>query len=120
MGKTIDEGLWHKLSAEVVTGMREWRQRHPKATLREIETELDKRLGRMRARMLEDLAVQSEAAEWEDRVQAERPVCGQCGTELRERGRHARILDTHGGETIRLERSYGVCPTCQGGVFPPG
>ena len=115
---------WRKMSDEVVAGMREWRKQHPKAKLREIENELDKRLSRMRARMVEDLALQSEAADWQDGEGegelVKPPVCARCGSRLTARGRHSRILDTHGGETIRLERSYGVCPTCKGGVFPPG
>jgi hypothetical protein len=120
MKKTINEQRWHQLSEEVMTGMREWRLKHRKATLREIENELDGRLARMRARMLEDLAMQSEAAEWEARAEEQPPKCPTCGVELAERGSHVRILDTHGGETITLERSYGVCPTCKSGVFPPG
>jgi hypothetical protein len=44
--------LWHKLSEEVMSGMKEWRLRHPKATLSEIEDALDERLSKMRARML--------------------------------------------------------------------
>lgn len=117
--KVINEQGWHRMSEEVLTGMREWRIKHSKATLREIETELDGRLARMRARMLEDLALQSEAAGWEERAGEQAPRCATCGVELAERGSRVRILDTHGGETITLERSYGVCPTCQSGVFPP-
>jgi hypothetical protein len=45
---------WHELAEEVMTGMREWRVQHPKATFREIEAALDEGLGRLRARMLED------------------------------------------------------------------
>lgn len=38
------ERKWRRLSEEVITGMKEWRQAHPKATLREIEAALDERL----------------------------------------------------------------------------
>jgi len=48
---------WHELAGEVMTGMKEWRLQHPKATFREIEAALDERLARLRARMLEDLFV---------------------------------------------------------------
>jgi len=47
---------WLQEAAEVLTGMKEWRLRHPRATLREIEEALDERRGKMRARMLEDVA----------------------------------------------------------------
>jgi hypothetical protein len=99
--------------------MREWRNQHPKATLREIETELDTRLARMRARMLEDLALQSTAAAWQETARLQAPTCPQCGTPLDERGTHPRTLLTHGGQEVTLERSYGICPTCQSGLFPP-
>jgi phage host-nuclease inhibitor protein Gam len=48
------DGRWHELAEDVMTGMKEWRMQHPKATFREIEAALDERLARLRARMLED------------------------------------------------------------------
>ena len=59
------EQRWHQLSAEIMTGISDWRFQHPKATLRELETELDARLNRMRAQMLQDLALHSAAADWQ-------------------------------------------------------
>ncbi len=53
---------WEVLSHEVLRGIREWRLQHPKATLREIELVLDERLAPLRARMLQDVALQSHAA----------------------------------------------------------
>ena len=47
------------MELEVIDGMKEWRQSHPKATLREMEAELDQRLARMRARLLEEIAASS-------------------------------------------------------------
>jgi len=106
---------------EVVTGMAEWRQQHPKATLREIETEMDLRWARVRARMAEDLALASTAADWEKAPIDQQPLCSNCGTGLkREGGKKKRHLKTHGGQEIVLERHYGVCPNCGGGSFPPG
>ena len=64
MSRPIDEQVWHRLTAEIMSGMREWREAHPKATLREIEQELDHRWVRVRARMLEDMALASVAADW--------------------------------------------------------
>ena len=51
------DARWHELAEDVMTGMKEWRLQHPKATFREIEAALDERLARLRARMLEDLFV---------------------------------------------------------------
>jgi len=112
---------WQELSREVLTGMKEWRLQHPRATLKEIEVALDERLGRLRARMLEDAALASAAAQWEEAEPAERPVCPQCGQGLAARGvRGERHLQTHGGQEIVLQREYGVCSACGAELFPPG
>gem|GEM_PF-1922638 len=60
----------HQLTQEIMSGMREWRAQHPKATLREMEGELDARWARVRARMLEDMALPSAAADWTETLQA--------------------------------------------------
>jgi DNA-directed RNA polymerase subunit RPC12/RpoP len=110
-------GQWEGNAQAVFLGLREWRALHPKATLAEIETELDQRLGQMRAQILTDLALASQAAV----VQAgERPRCPTCGGRLQDAGKHARRLLTLGNEAITLERDYATCPACGGRLFPPG
>jgi len=111
---------WENLSEEVLSGMKEWRIQHPRATLREMEEALDKRLVRMRARMLEDMALASKAANLRKVAKGSRPVCKECGEVLGSRGKRKRRIQTHGGEEIVLERSYGICPHCKAGFFPPG
>ena len=49
-GEEMRKG-WNGLSEEILSGMAEWREQHPKATFREIESEVDKRLAGLRARM---------------------------------------------------------------------
>lgn len=110
---------WPTLSAEVVTGMTEWRLQHPKATLREIEAALDERLGRLRARMLQDAALASEKADWVEGEETS-PTCSECGTPLKPRGKEERHLQTHGGQELVLKRRYGMCPACGAEIFPPG
>lgn len=110
---------WQEVSAEVTNGMMEWRQKHPRATLREIERELDQRLARLRARMLEDAAMLSEKREWVEGAEGA-PTCPECGQELQGRSRDVRQLQTDGEVLIQLERQYGVCPQCGQGFFPPG
>jgi YgiT-type zinc finger domain-containing protein len=119
MGRQSNETLWHQLTLEVQTGMREWRLQHPKATLRQIETELDARLNHVRARLLEDLALQSAATVWEDTPLLQQPTCPDCGARLLDRGSQSRTLQTHGGQDLTLERHYGECPVCGTGLFPP-
>ena len=77
---------WETLSQEILTGMREWRLAHPKATLREIEVALDEHLSRLRARMLQDVALQSVAAVWKVAASPQRPTCRLCSTPLILRG----------------------------------
>ncbi len=109
------ESLWHKLSEEVMTGMKEWRLQHPRATLSEIEEALDERLSKMRARMLEDLALASAR-----RNLAEGEVeCPECGGKLESRGQRVRKLKTHHNQELTLSRAYGVCPGCRASFFPP-
>jgi len=111
---------WEKLSEEVLSGMKEWRLQHPRATLREMEAALDERLARMRARMLEDMALASQAAKWKEEERESKPACPRCGEPLISRGQSKRRLQTTGGEELDLERGYGVCPQCGEGFFPPG
>ena len=110
---------WHELTEEAITGMKEWRLQHPKATFREIEVALDERLARVRARMLEDAALVSRAAEVEGEHAGERLTCPECGTPLQARGLQARDLVTQYDHTIHLKRQYAFCPHCQKGFFPP-
>ena len=58
-----------------MTGMHEWRQQHPKATLREMENELDARWAKVRARMLQDMALQRVATAWKQTPVAAHPTC---------------------------------------------
>ena len=119
MSRPIDAGLWQRLTQEVTSAMAAWRLEHPTATLREIELELDARLNAMRARMLEDLAFTSSAAAWTAAPACQHPRCSECDQALQSDGSKQRLLQTHGGQQLSLQRSYGVCPTCGVGLFPP-
>ena len=110
------DDLWHRLSEEVMSGMKEWRLLHPKATLSDIEDALDERLSKMRARMLEDLALASAAVN----VNESEVECSECGSRLESRGKKTRKIKTHHNREISLRRAYGVCPKCGASFFPPG
>jgi predicted RNA-binding Zn-ribbon protein involved in translation (DUF1610 family) len=97
--------------------MAEWREQHAKATLREIEEEIDKRLSVMRTRMISDAAMNSASKDWEAGEKA--AVCPNCGVALTKKGKKKRKLETRGGQEIELEREYGIRPECGQGVFPP-
>ncbi len=111
---------WQALSEEVLSGMKEWRLAHPKATLSEIEQAIEERINRLKARMLQDVALASEAKDWTQEPMQDRPPCPECGTPLLARGSHRRRLQAAGGHDITLTRSYGTCPACGVGLFPPG
>ena len=109
---------WRGIGEEIIVGMTEWRQQNPKATFRAIEAELDQRLAELRVRMLADLAIASESADWEAGSKA--ALCPQCGKELVGNGKKKRKLQTRGGREVGIEREYGICPKCGQGFFPPG
>jgi YgiT-type zinc finger domain-containing protein len=109
---------WNGLSAAIMQGIAEWRAQHPKATMREIEAEIDKRLSALRAQMISDTVMASAQADWESGAAG--VVCPQCGEKLEKKGKKKRKLETQGGREVELVREYGVCPKCGQGIFPPG
>lgn len=118
-----EQGLgrgWQGLADEVFSGMAEWRVQHPRATLGEIEREVDGRLGRLRARLVQDVALRSAHTDLRALPPEKRPVCPHCGAVLEVRGKKTRRLTTSQNQVVQLERSYAVCPACRGGLFPPG
>ena len=114
------DAKWHELAEEVMSGMKEWRLKHPRATLCEIESTLDERLGKMRARMLADTALASAATEMTRSEGGEGWRCPACGKELEMRGKQERLLTSQYNQSLRIERRYGVCPQCEAGFFPSG
>lgn len=108
---------WKGASEEVLQGVAEWRGQHPKATMREIEAEIDRRLSMLRAKMISDTANASVSASW---AAAEGVICPECGAKLIKKGQKKRILLTREGRQIELARDYGVCVACGQGIFPPG
>ena len=117
--KAEEEQRWRELAQEVLLEMHEWREEHPRATLQEIEEEVDQRMARMRASLVEGTAMTSAAVEVGKRAGGQHSRCPTCGGELQARGKQVRTLRTTGDQTVRLARSYGYCPTCQVGFFPP-
>jgi YgiT-type zinc finger domain-containing protein len=118
----MDEAMekhWRELSEEVLSGMKEWRLAHPNATFREIEDAVHERVSRLEARMVQDTVLTDARTDWAQAPTDQRPTCPNCGTALVSRGKRQRELQSRGGQTIKLKRSYGTCPTCGMGLFPP-
>jgi ribosomal protein S27AE len=110
---------WDDLFAEASEEVRRWRREHKKATLTEIEDTVDSELAKMRARMIQDMALASELANLDEVSIEERPRCPRCGEPLSANGRQERQLVTEYEEAITLTRSKGVCPHCGASSFPP-
>jgi len=108
---------WSVLSADIISGMAEWRIQHPKASFREIEAEVDQRLSVLRAKMLSDTAILSSQTELAEK--SSHLLCPSCGGELERKGKKKRKLQTRGGQEVELVREYGVCTRCGQGLFPP-
>jgi YgiT-type zinc finger domain-containing protein len=109
---------WRGESEEIISGMAEWREQHPTATMSEIEAEIDQRLAELRVKMITDMALASKSVEWVKGEQAGK--CPVCGHELEKKGKKKRVMQTRGGKAIELEREYGQCPRCGAKIFPPG
>ena len=108
---------WEEQGEDIFAAVAQWRAAHPKATLAEIEQAVDEHMNRLRARMIEQAAQASGAAEHDG---SQELVCEQCGQPLQARGRAKRRWQTHGGQEVEVERTYVSCPQCGGGFFPPG
>ena len=103
-----------------VLGMTQWRKEHPKATWAEIEAAVDEQMNQVRAQLLPDLVQMGESEDWRKLPQEERPTCATCGEPLSARGEQRRYIQTTGGQAVELTRTYGTCPACGVGFFPPG
>lgn len=107
---------WEGGAQAVFLGLREWRALHPKATLQEIEAELDRRWATLRGQMLTDLALASSAAG----VTAGTPKCPHCGGVLRGEGARERTLRTTGQAPVTLRRDYATGTRSGYRLSPPG
>ena len=103
-----------------VLGMTHWRKEHPRATWAEIEAAVDEQINQLRAQLIQDMVQMGETEEWRQKPEEERPMCETCGKALSARGKQTRYLQTTGGEAVKLTRTYGTCPQCGVGFFPPG
>ncbi len=115
----LDRAL-EELSGGVISEVKEWRLQNPKASFREIEAAVDGSWARARARLLQEVALVSEATEVSSDTEGRGFPCPQCGHPLESRGQRTRSLITDYNQSISLKRNYGVCPACGTGLFPPG
>src|SRR5260370_26429898 len=103
-----------------VVGVTQWRKEEPKATWAEIEAAVDEQINQLRAQLIQELVQMGETEEWSQKPEEERPRWATCGKPLVARGEQTRFIQTTGGEAVKLRRTYGTCPECGVGFFPPG
>jgi RNase P subunit RPR2 len=114
-----DKQSLKELSEQIIGEMQAWNASHPKATLLEIEVKARDLISHLEARFIQDSALERERDEWSQREESERPTCPTCQLPLLSRGKRVRQLQATAGRVIHLERTYGTCPTCGTGFFPP-
>jgi RNase P subunit RPR2 len=115
----MDEQTWQQMSMEILTDVKEWRKANPRATYVQIEDEVHKRVMQLEARLIQEAAEESPSREWGRRSEHEAPLCPKCAIPLQARGKQKRTLQGNGGQRVKLSRTYGTCPKCGEGLFPP-
>jgi hypothetical protein len=115
MPRPVPQDRWLADAAERFATLAAWRQAHPRATWAEIEAAIDAQLGPLRADLLRDTVMASDAAD----LGGARPVCPTCGTRLQAAGTRRRRLRSEQDRLIDVERTYARCPACGTGLFPP-
>lgn len=89
-----------------------WHATHPDATLYDMEKAVEQQIAGLRTALL--------TAQTDGRYVEERPACPHCGTTMVRRTRRRKRVVLKGDQTLDLDRSYVVCPSCGEGLFPPG
>jgi len=97
-----------------------WRRKHPRASFTEIENTVDKELAKVRATMIQELALESDLTDFKQLPKEKRPRCPSCGRPLASNGQQQRRLVTTYEQKVELERSKGYCRHCRVSYFPPG
>jgi uncharacterized protein with PIN domain len=112
---------WQAASQAVAQELAEWRRAHPKATLAQIEDAVFEAMQKLQGRALRQVVHASAASDMAAQPPDERPRCPTCGGQLAPRGRQRRsVRPARQRAALDLDRSYAVCTSCGGGLFPPG
>jgi hypothetical protein len=109
-----------ELSNEIIQEMGDWNKSNPDATFLEIELKARELVSKLEARLIQGSAETREIDNWSNREEKERPTCPHCHVPLISRGKRLRNLQGTRGRRIEIKRTYGTCPKCGAGFFPPG
>jgi len=98
----------------LIDQMLDWSARAAQPNLTQIEDiALDLRQQFGRALSENEIAAQENVAP------VELPACPHCGKPMRPKGAKQKTVLARVGE-LKLNRCHFYCPTCAGGLFPPG
>ena len=111
---------WDDLYDEAAEKSRSWRKANKQASLTDIENQVDVGLAELRAKMIEELAHDSELSDLREVAPEERPTCPECGTIVNANGQRKRHLVTEHDQGVMLKRSKATCPNCGLSFFPSG
>ena len=117
--KMKDEKSFKELSDEIIREMKAWNASNPQATFLEIEVKARELVSQLEAHLIQESALERERDDWSQREERERPSCPNCQMPLLSRGKRVWHLQVTAGRKIQLERTYGTCPKCGTGFFPP-
>jgi rubrerythrin len=111
---------WDDIYDEATKKSRSWRRANKQARLTDIENQVDVNLAELRAKMIEELAHESELSDLRQVAREERLTCRECGSIVNADGQRKRHLVTEHDQEVRLKRSKASCPNCGLSFFPPG
>jgi hypothetical protein len=114
-----DENRLKEVSDQIIGEMTAWNASHPQATFLDIEVKARELVSQLEAHLIQASALERERADWSQREASERPTCPICQVPLLSRGKRVRHLQATAGRDIHLQRTYGTCPQCGTGFFPP-
>jgi ribosomal protein S27AE len=111
---------WDELYNEASEKSQSWRAANKQASLTDIENQVDANLAELRAKMIEELAHESELADIRQVAREKRPKCPECGAVVNADGQRTRRLVTEHDQEVKLTRSKATCPKCGLSFFPSG
>ncbi len=110
---------WVRKFRQASSEISDWRSQHPRASLTDIEETVDEELAKVRAAMIQELALESALTDIKRLARKERPKCPSCGRPLAANGKQKRWITTTYEQSVELERSKGYCSNCRVSYFPP-
>src|SRR5436305_14992781 len=114
-----DDKSVKELSDEIIREMNAWNTSNADATFLEREVKARELVSKLEAHLIQESALERERDDWSKQEEKKEPTCPNCHVPLLSRGKRVRHLQATAGREIQLKRTYGTCPKCGTGFFPP-